>query len=134
MISDLQKSRVRFHLGYPNDQITGALLEIQQNLVLGNLSPDTEFALVGEAGDRYLFLGRDLAQVGSLLHKLEVAYSNLSPLVIEDSLFVKSAGSVELRRDELQARRSLYTLLVKDLEVLLDVKIFGKTSSIYHNY
>ena len=134
MLTELQKARVRFHLGYPNDQITGALLEVQQNLVLGNLAEETEFALVGDGGTRYVFLGRDLAQEGSLLAKLEKAHDNLGPSIIEDSLFVKSAGSVELRRDELQARRNLYGFLVRELETLLDVKVFGGSGTLYQNY
>lgn len=125
MLTELQKSRVRFHLGYPNDQIVGPRLEVEQNLVLGNLNPLTELALVGDQGGvRYLFFSQDLCSEGSLLHKLEVAHDKLSPQVIEDSLFVQGAGSVTLRRDELQARKELYRFLQQELEKLLDIKLF----------
>lgn len=131
-LSELQKARTRFHLGYPNDQIKGPVTEIQQHLVLGNLNSQTELALIGDpssVGDRYLFLGQDLCQQGSLLYKLELAYDRCGPDTVDDSLFVRSAGSVQLRSDELQARRALYQSLRKDLENLLDVELFGSCFS-----
>lgn len=135
-LTDVQKARTRFHLGYPNDQISGPLLEVQQNLVLGNLAAQTELALVGDPNNQTVeFEGQPLCSPSSLLGRVEEAWNQLSPTVISDSLFVKSAGSVILRSDEVKARRAFYDELRDQLVVLLDTKLFSTgPGSIHHNY
>lgn len=126
MLSEVQKARTRFHLGYPNDQISGPSLEVQQNLLLDRLAEMTELGLVGDPTAQTVeFQGLPLCAPGSALDRLEIAWSNLGPDTIDDSLFVQSAGSVALRRDELAARRSLYRELQNQLATLLDVELFG---------
>ena len=126
MLTEIQKARTRFHLGYPNDQIAGPRLELEQNLVLNGLAEVTELALVGAANAQtVLFQGLALCAPDSYLARLETAWSNLGPGIIDDSLFVKSAGSVTLRGDELRARKALYDELRDQLATLLDVELFG---------
>lgn len=126
MLTELQKGRVRFHLGYPNDQISGPLLEVQQNLVLGNLSEQTELALIGDPNSQTLtFEGQTLCSPTSLLGKVEKAFNLLDTDTISDSLFVKSAGSVTLRTDEYTARVEIYNGLVNNLVNLLDTRLFN---------
>lgn len=137
MLTAIQKSRVRFHLGYPNDQIRGPLLEIAQKLVLGNLPPETELAIAGNPAEQTVeFQGEVLCAADSLLERLEVAWSNLGPGTIDDSLFVSQAGSAYLRRDELKARKALYAEIRKQLATLLDVELFGDSGCLgpFHSY
>lgn len=133
MLTELQKARTRFHLGYPNDQISGPLLEVTQNLVLGNLAQATELALVGDLGSQTLeFEGQAFCSPTSLLGKVERAWNQLDSDVISDSLFVQVAGSVTLRKDEIKARRELYDELRNQLTVLLDTELFGYSGHSHH--
>ena len=125
MLSALQKSRVRFHLGYPQND-AGGLIEVLEELTLDRLDPQVEFALVGNpAADQWVYLGEDLAAWDSHLAIVESAYAKLAPKTIDDSLFVKQAGSVTLRTDEYRARRQQYDGLRCDMASLLDVRLFG---------
>ena len=134
MLTDIQKARTRFHLGYPNDQIAGPRLEIEQNLVLSNLAAETELALVGDGtAQTVLFQGLALCAPDSMLDRLETTWSNIGPAVIDDSLFVKSAGSVTLRGDELRARKALYNELREQLATLLNVELFREQVSGPHD-
>jgi len=134
MLSEVQKARTRFHLGYPNDQIHGPTLEIEQNLVLSNLAPMTELALVGDATAQTIeFQGLELCAPGSMLARLETAWGNLGPDTVDDSLFVSVAGSVTLRNDELRARRRLYDEIREQLAVLLNVELFSMTGTGPHS-
>ena len=136
MLTEVQKARTRFHLGYPNDQIHGPAIEVYQNLVLGNLAPMTELALVGDPNNQTVtFQGLFLCAPDSLLDSLELAWAAMGPNNISDTLFVSQAGSVTLRRDELKARRELYDELKGQLSTLLDVELFGETKQgIHHCY
>ena len=133
MLTDIQKARTRFHLGYPNDQIHGPTLEVEQNLVLGNLAPMTELGLVGDPDNQTIeFQGLALCAPNSLLARLEAAWDNISADVISDSLFVSQAGSVTLRKDELRARMQLYNQIQSDLSNLLDVELFTLGANSHH--
>lgn len=129
MINVTQRQRVRFHLGYPGDQPGAGYLEVYQNLALDNLDPTVEFAVFGDIsqpGAEVLdLMGMPVAVKGSLLYRCETAFNNLSPDVIADSLFVKQAGSVTLRPDELPARRSLYRQTQKDLARALNIELWS---------
>ena len=128
MLTEVQLARTRFHLGYPNDQISGPRLEVEQNLVLGNLAPMTELGLVGDpTAQAVIFQGEELCAPGSMLARLEQAWENVGPATVADSLFVTQAGSVTLRRDELRARRALYDELREQLATLLNVDLFEIT-------
>jgi len=128
MLTEIQKARVRFHLGYPSDR--PGLLEVQQQLILNTLAPVTETQLIGDISDPsgpvIDVSGLVLAHESSMLGRVELAYLRLSPTVIDDSLFVESAGAVVLRRDELRARQALYDTMVDQLAQLLDVDVFGR--------
>lgn len=122
MLTSLQLARVRFHLGYPDIEPESTVIEIAGNVNFTQLTPSQLLALVGDrAALQQSFLGTDLATPDSLLGNLEVAFSNLLPTKIDDSLFVQSAGSVALRRDELRARKALYKNLTRTLKTLLGV-------------
>lgn len=100
MISDLQKARIRFHLGF------SPLAQYDQ-LVVDNLDAFAELQVVGTDLD-YDFLDQPLCQTGSALYNCEVAYSKLSPDSIDDSLFVGSVNAVKLRHNELAKREELH--------------------------
>lgn len=123
MLTEFQKSRVRFHLDYVQSDVSG-LYEVVQELQLDRLSDEVLLALVGPSDDPspQMYVGQSVGSSEALLARLETAYSNLSPSVIDDSLFVSQAGSVTLRRDELQARKRLYRSLQRDLATLVDVR------------
>lgn len=130
MLTDLQKSRTRLHLGYPDDQLHGPTLEIEQNLVLDRLNTNVELALRGDPATQTIeFQGEILCSPNSLLDFLEIALSRLGPTTVDDSLFVSQAGSVTLRRDELQARTKMYRSLQKQLASLLNVDLFDLTQN-----
>lgn len=129
MLTEFQKSRVRFHLGYPQQDSMG-IIEVLEELTLDRLAPMVELSLVGELSEHTLVLGQPLAAPGSMLANVEAAYAKLGPGTIDDSLFVSQAGSVTLRRDEYRARRQQYDGLRSDMAVLLDVRLFGDTATI----
>lgn len=130
MLTPFQLSRIKFHLGYPQEQTQPAILEVLENLVLDNLSPETELTLVGPKPPTtpYVYLGEVIGDTGSLLVQVEQAYQKLAPTSIDDSLFVKQAGSVTLRPDEYRARKQLYEGLKSDLAVVVDVRLYRSGS------
>ena len=128
-LTELQRSRIRFHLGY-TDNSYSRVIEYQTNLLLDfGLSPSVLFQAVGEVlelpsqSDRYTYLGEDLCQIGSHLHKCEVAYSTLDAGIIDPTLAYKQVGSVDMRRDEVQARDRLYRKTRGHLALLLGVDL-----------
>jgi hypothetical protein len=124
-LTELQKARVRFHLGYPTNLETLPGLKLQQKLLLANLDASVELSLVGDPlADWLEFEGQPLCSNSSVLGRLENAWVKLGPGTIEDSLFVSKAGNINLRTDELRARKSLYQSLVDDMSRLLDVDVF----------
>lgn len=121
MLTELQKSRIRYHLGIT---YRTAYDEVEANfrLQLDNIDPARELSLVGnQATKNYNFLGEPLCQVGSLLYKVERAFENLSPDVIDTTLFVRNTEEVALNTNELRKRRQLYELLVNQLRASFDL-------------
>jgi len=102
-LTDLQKTRIRFHLGYSS----AGPAQYMDRLVVDNLSTSAQLMLVGTDFD-YEFLGLPLAQTGSILALCESAYANLAPSVIDDSLGVATVGKITLRSNELAKREELY--------------------------
>jgi hypothetical protein len=118
-LTDLQLSRVAYHLDFTKPDY---LLAIDREVSILNLTPSQELALVGPTplvSNIYQFEGEDLCSTTSLLGKVEAAYAKIDPSVIDDSLFVSKAGSVELRGSELRKRQSLYRQLVENLAQLV---------------
>ena len=128
-LTELAKSRVRFHLGYSVTPETMGSLEMLQGVTLGLLKPEEQLTLLGPIdGDPFEFQGETLCSQGSELAKIEKAFQNLNPTLIDDSLFVSEAGSVKLRRDELGARRALYRQLQEFLGTLVGIPVASENS------
>lgn len=108
MLTDWQKHRVGFHLGYtdtfPVEWETAGIGDYAYRTITGD-----------PAGALMLVQGLPIGTAAGLLGRIEAAYAKLDSETIEDSLFVSSAGAVNLRGDELTKRRKLYNSLVKDL-------------------
>ena len=102
-----------------------AKIEPEERLRLGALPIEVIRLTVGdidrEGADLVVSEGETLATSGSLLGKLEVAYAKLSPETIEASLFVSTAGKINLRPNELRNRKKLYGWLTDELAKALGV-------------
>lgn len=128
-LTELAKSRVRFHLGYSLAPDIVGSLELLQGVTLGLLKPEEQLTLLGPlTGDPFTFQGEILCSLGSELEKIEVSFQKLNPTLIDDSLFVSEAGSVKLRRDELGARRALYHQLQSHLATLVGIPLASEDS------
>lgn len=125
MITSAQKSRIEFHLDIIDLDSLEAVLE---GVRLRTLDQHEEATLVGDIDNAdpdqlIVFNGSPLCTVNSLLGRCETAFENLSSGTIEESLYVKKAGSVELRKDELKARNRLYKLSVQHLAQLFGINV-----------
>jgi len=121
MLTELQKSRIRYHLGIT---YRTAYEEIEANfkLMLDNIDPDRELAIVGDQTIRdYSFLGQPLCQVGSILYKVEKAFANLSPDVIDTTLFVEATEEITLNPNEMKKRQRFYEMMVDQLRSCFDL-------------
>jgi hypothetical protein len=116
MLTELQKERISFHLGYDSAR---SMLTIERSPLLIRLSDEQEFMLVGAQpcphDQAFLYMDVELCDRRSFLGQVEEAYTKLCADVIDDSLYVAQAGSVTLRSNELTKRRALYQSLVDDL-------------------
>ena len=122
-LTDLQAERVAFHLDYVTrdylaqigrDDLTLALNESQR---LGLVGPE-DLSMLPQ--DEVVSLeGVDLATKTSMLGKVEMAFANLTPTIIDDSLYVSVAGSVTLRGSEVMKREQLYKTLVRYMAQLI---------------
>lgn len=119
-LTDLQKSRIRFHLGYSSE----GPAQFSDQLTVDQLKPESELALIGSDLD-YEFLGVPLCQVGSLLYNCELAYANLAPSVIDDSMLVSTVGDIQLRANELGRRQELYDYHRERLSQVTNSPILG---------
>lgn len=125
-LTELQNNRIAFHLDYVRP---GNLLELDRDISVLTLTDNQILQVVGKPytdglsyptdDDMVFFEGDPLATKTSALGRVELAFNNLSPDVISDTLFVKKAGKVELRKDELKARNRLYKELVSQLNQLV---------------
>lgn len=128
-ITELQKERVSFHLHFVSSKY---ILAISRNITLGSLNASQELALVGQSLELldplnvFSFEGIPLCSITSALGKVERAYANLSPSVIEDSLYVSQAGSVSLRGTELRKREELYKKMVEHMGQLLGSETYDR--------
>lgn len=118
ILSDLQRSRLNYHLDIDSQQ---SLLAVSFRVRSAQFDQSKLLAIVGNletaAPDEIVYIGEvALCTNGSALGRCEVAKSNLGPARIDNSLFVKSAGKVSLRNDELSARRQVYKEMVKQLK------------------
>lgn len=125
MLTELQKSRISFHLDYFNPDF---MLQITRDTLILTLSSVQELQLVGIApdplptvpSDPYVFIGGVyLCRSDSLLGQVEKAYNKLNSDVIEESLYVVTAGKVTLRSNELTNRTNLYNKQVAFLAQLV---------------
>lgn len=121
MLTELQKSRIRYHLGVT---YRTAYDEVEANfsLQLNNIDPDRELSLVGnQANKNYSFLGEPLCQVGSILYKVERAFEKLSPDVVDTTLFVRATEEVTLNANEMRKRIQFYESMVDQLRASFDL-------------
>ena len=124
-LTDAQKHRISFHLNFvkPN-----SLLAIDKFFTVNQLDANQEISLVGfnlsnQPPEAVILFGAEtLCTRVSLLGKVELAFEKLSPEVVDDSLFVSKAGSVNLRGNELLNRRNLYEQLVEYMGQLIGSK------------
>ncbi len=125
-LNALQQSRVAFHLDFVSPS---NLLALDRDIATILLSPEQQLAVVGQdpapVGSEFEFEGEYLCTKTSALGRCELAYSQLSPEVIGDSLLVKQAGKVTLRSDELSARQALYNRQVEQLAQVIGAAKIG---------
>jgi hypothetical protein len=121
-LTDLQKSRIAFHLDVWS---ANSLLTVDRNIKFYALSEEDELSLVGPENptDPQLFEGQVIASQTSILGRLESALANISPSVIDNSLLVKTAGKVTLRGNELRLRQQLYKAILKELAKLMGYRL-----------
>jgi hypothetical protein len=118
ILSDLQRSRLNYHLDLDSDQ---SLLAVSFSLRSAQFDQSKLLAIVGDLSIASpadtVYVGTvALCTTGSALGRCEVAKSNLGPSTIDNSLLVQSAGKVTLRRDELTARKQVYKEMVAQLK------------------
>jgi|688.fasta_scaffold138108_2 hypothetical protein len=130
-LNDLQKTRIRFHLGYLWNLHHLSTMPIEERLRLSYLPLEIIRLTVGDIeileASLVVLEGTPIATTSSILGKVELAYSNLSPLTVDASLFVAEAGKTKLRGNELANRKALYKSLVFELSKALGVPIFDTT-------
>jgi len=121
-LTKLQSERVAFHLGFVRGDY---VLALDRDISLITLNPEQTLALVGpdlgslDPADIFTFAGSDLCSNTSLLGQAERAYAKISVDIIEESLFVERANTVELRPNELKKRQALYRNLVNKMAQLV---------------
>ena len=118
ILSDLQRSRLNYHLNIDSDQ---SLLAVSFSVRSAQFDQSKLLAIVGDLSltspaDTVYVDTVALCTTGSALGRCEVAKSNLGPSTIDNSLLVQSAGKVTLRRDELTARKQVYKEMVAQLK------------------
>ena len=123
-LTELQRSRLEFHCDLDS---TRGLLALSFNIRATTFSTVKLLQLVGDISaaqpeNLVLYEGVAFCTTSSALGTTEIAYSKLSPNVIDDSLLVKSAGKVVLRGDELKARERLYKKQVEHLKQLIGMQ------------
>lgn len=116
-LTDLQKSRIAFHLDYFNPNY---MLQITRDSLLLTLDPTQELQLVGLGNftdpTQDIYIEEEfVCSKTSILGRVELAFNNLNSEVIEDSLYVSQAGQVTLRGNELRKRTELYEKMVSFL-------------------
>lgn len=116
--TETQRDRINFHLDLDS---TYNLLEVTLTVRTNDLSPQRQLTVVGDLENAdtdsiLVFAGNSLCTRDSILGRVEIAYRNLSPENVDNSLLVRKAGSVELRKDEYRARQKLYESMVTELE------------------
>ena len=122
MLTELQKERISFHLDYVAARY---LLAITRDNLILTLNTSQQLSLVGPdeedvpLDNKLDFEGIYLCSKTSMLGKVELAFSKLSPDTIEESLYVSSAGTVTLRGNELSKREALYLSMVSYLNQLV---------------
>lgn len=121
-LTDLQKERVTYHLDFVASNF---ILKVDKTIAIITLNDSQKLALVGQelneltSDEAFYFEGSFLCSNSSLLGKVERAYAKLDPDIIDNSLFVESAGSVTLRGTELRKREELYRNLVSKMAQLI---------------
>jgi hypothetical protein len=131
-LTEIQKTRIRFHLGYLWNLNPLSTMPMEERLRLSALPIEIIRLVVGdvELPDASLVLieGITVCTTGSILGKVELAYANISPQTIDASLFVAEAGKTKLRGNELSNRARFYKELACELSKALGTPIFGKSS------
>lgn len=122
MLTDLQRERCSFHLGLIKHE---GISKVNTRNSLSTLTAEQELGLVGDpdSSNRFVFQGVDLCDQESALGKVEAAHAAITPSVIDPSLFVKAAGKVTLRGNELTNRYRLYQMLVNEMKLLVGMSL-----------
>ncbi|CBA17892.1 virion structural protein [Acaryochloris phage A-HIS2] len=113
-LTDLQKSRIKFHLGLSEGEPSITALLQDRGLLLDSLSQAAEDQIIGDivtdpADPTHLTIaGNVVAQQGSILGNLEKCFQNLSPDIVDPSTFVYQAGDVKLNPNEFRNRGNIY--------------------------
>lgn len=128
--TDIQKTRIRFHLGYLWNLHPLSTIPMEQRLRLSALPVEIIRLVVGDIelpeASLVMIEGIPVSTTSSILGKVELAYANISPLTVDASLFVAEAGKTKLRGNELINRTRLYKELACELSKALGVPIFNK--------
>lgn len=127
-LTELQSSRIDFHLDLDSNR---SLLTISKNIREKTFDQPTLLALVGDLttaspSEIIEFGGVQLCTAESTLGRCEVSLKATGPATINNTLFVKQAGKVTLRGDELKARKQLYKAMVAELKQLVGYSSFDE--------
>lgn len=130
-LTKLQQERIRFHLGYSTGGFISSISEVNDFLVFELITPEQETMIIGSLdndADNVLIGEEAIANAQSGLGRVERAYNNLDPDVVDASLYVESAGKVVLRGNELKKRAELYDWLKQQLAAMLGINISDRYS------
>jgi len=134
MITDAQKARIKFHMGYTKSRpFSDAYLD-GVYLFTGTISAADEVILLGDhtlppvltdldGYNDFFYQGTRIATPYSILWNVEKAWETMNPVNVDASLFVSVAGSVKLRATELANRDTLYCFHRDKLAQFFEVKV-----------
>lgn len=124
-VTEYQKSRIALHLGFANPS---NLSQLDLQVSITTMTANQELSIIGDMTDTDNLLtvnGVILCHNDSILGRVERAYANISPDIIEESLYVSKAGDAVLRGNELSNRQALYDYLREQLAIAMNAVISG---------
>ncbi|CBA17789.1 virion structural protein [Acaryochloris phage A-HIS1] len=127
--TDFQKQRIKMHLGLSTGEPSITQLQQDRGLLLDSLDADSQLTIMGDITTNptdpthFYYAGVAIAAVNSILYNCEIALERLGGTQIDPSLFVKKAGSVTLRGNELQKRNQFYWYWREQLALVLNYRV-----------